>query len=168
MILAETERLNIRTWQTEDIPTYAQIIADAEVMKYIGKGEPQHYDIAETYIKNCIINIAEKGWARFAVERKENKELIGFCGFSEYNNELDFGWRYAKKHWGQGYGTEAAKVVLILGHQKFKFPRIVCISDINNIASLNIIQKIGMTYEKRIHLRGRTMEQYISLNTPQK
>ena len=74
-------------------------------MRFIGQGTIQSYEEAEKYVNNCIKDIEIKGWARFAVEIKNSNELAGFCGFALYNNELDFGWRYAKRFWNKGYGT---------------------------------------------------------------
>lgn len=165
MIIAETNRLILRIWGYEDIKDYAQIISDPEVMKFIGNGLAQNLQEAELYITKCIEVFAENGWSRFAVINKETNKLMGFCGFANYNNELDFGWRFAKKFWGKGYGTEAAKVVLELGIKTYKFQRIVCIVYPENKASIRIIEKIGMKFEKQILLNKRKVNQYVKLNT---
>ncbi len=87
MTLIETERLIIRDWTIDDIEPYSNIVQDFDVMKFINlssvirNGAPQSFLKAQAYINKCIENIKIKGWARFA----------------NYNNELDFGWRYAKK-----------------------------------------------------------------------
>lgn len=164
MILIETNRLIIRNWTIEDVQDYYAIVSDPDVMKFIGNGKPQSYEEAELYVKKCIKSAAEIGWSRFAVVDKETNELMGFCGFAHYNNELDFGWRYAKKFWGRGFGTEAAKAVLKFGIKKFKFSRIVCISYPENRGSIRIIEKIGMKFEKEINLNQRKVKQYVSLN----
>ncbi len=168
MILAKTKRLIIRTWTTDDIAPYAKIIADPDVMKFIGTGQVRTAQEAEAYINKCMDNISKTGWARFAVADKKTEELLGFCGYSNYNNELDFGWRYAKKHWNKGYGTEAAQAVLDLGIHTFKFPRIVCISYPENRGSIRIIEKIGMQFEKDIMLNGNSVRQYVKLNEQNK
>ena len=103
MKILETTRLIIRDWTLDDIQDYSKIVADPEVMQFIAEGKTQSYEQAELYIKNCIKNMADKGWTRFAVELKDTGELMGFCGFGYYNDELDFGWRYAKKFWNKGY-----------------------------------------------------------------
>lgn len=147
-----------------DVQEYAKLVADPAVMQYIGNGLPQTYGDAESYVKKCIANIDLKGWSRFVVVNKHTNDFMGFCGFSDYNNELDFGWRYAKRFWGKGYGTEAAKAVLNLGLTKFHFPRIVSIAYPENIGSIRIIEKIGMTFEKKILLNSKDVLQYIWQN----
>ena len=161
--MIETERLLIRACHVDDIPAYAEIVADPDVMQYIGPGTTLTYALAEKSILLNIQQFEKSGWSRFVVVDKETDELMGFCGFADYNNELDFGWRYSRKSWGKGYGTEAAAAVLELGVEKFKFPRIVCIAHFNNIGSIKIIEKIGMDYEKDIEIDEKPIHQYVKL-----
>jgi RimJ/RimL family protein N-acetyltransferase len=161
MCLCETERLIIRPFKKSDISSYSQIISDPSVMKYIGNGKPQTYSQAESYIIKNIEHYESFGWSRFAVVESKSDTLIGFCGYSYYNNEIDFGWRYAKKYWKKGYGTEAALAVLDIGLNKFNFSRIVCISFPMNIGSIKIIKKLGFKFEKNINLEGNKLEQYV-------
>lgn len=153
-IISETERLIIRNWSEEDIAPYAKIIGDPEVMKFIGDGAPRPYEEAIRAVKKYNGQIEDQGWARFAVELKETNSIIGFCGFDYYHDELDFGWRLEKQYWGKGYATEAAKEVFRLGVEQFQFPRIVCISYKANVSSINVIEKLGFTFEKEFDFRG--------------
>ncbi len=161
MILCETERLIIRHWSPKDLAPFQALVADPEVMKYIGDGSVLSPEKASDYIQNCISNIQKIGWARFAVELKSEHSLIGFCGFAHYNGELDFGWRYAKKHWGKGYATEAAKAVLELGVKRFQFPRIVCFAFTENKASIRIMEKIGLRFEEFAEFNGKEVVKYV-------
>lgn len=164
MILSETQRLIIRNFNPEDIPHYAKIVSDPDVMRFIGDGKPQSFNQAKDYIESNIENFNKTGWSRFAIELKETGELIGFCGYSIYNNELDFGWRYAKKHWRKGFGYEAAKAVLEIGLTNFKFKRIVCIFYPENVGSKRIIERLNFKFEKEINLFGKKVLQYVFEN----
>jgi len=68
--------------------------------------------VAAAYILDCIRHEAEKGMSRYTVCLKESGQLIGFCGFKETDGYIDFGRRYSKEYWRQGYGTVAAAAVL--------------------------------------------------------
>ncbi|XOV66238.1 MAG: GNAT family N-acetyltransferase [Fluviicola sp.] len=160
LLISQTDRLIIRNWTEDDINPYAKIIGDPEVMKYIGSGEARPFSEAVKAIEKYSGQIEQQGWARFALELKETKELIGFCGFDHYNGELDFGWRLSRQHWGKGLATEAAKEVFRLGVELFHFPRIVCISYRENTASINVIRKLEMPFEKDITLNGRSVLQF--------
>lgn len=154
-IISETPRLIIRNWIAEDLDAYAKILGDSEVMRFIGTGEPRPPSEAIIAIEKYNSQIEKQGWARFALELKETNALIGFCGFDFYNGELDFGWRLARQYWGKGYATEAAKEVFRLGKEVYQFPRIVCISFEQNTASINVIKKLGLSYETTFDFLNR-------------
>ncbi len=161
--MIETEHLLIRPCKEDDIPAYADIVADHEVMRYIGPGTPLGPDLARRSLLLNIEQYDKTGWSRCIVVNRESRELMGVCGFADYNNELDFGWRYGTQFWGKVYATEAATAVLKLGIEKFRFPRIVCIAHIRNIASIKVIEKIGMDYEKDIAINDVRAHQYVKL-----
>ena len=50
------------------------------------------------------------GYGRYAVRLKENRKLIGMCGFLNEPYGIDFGYRYSKDSWGKGLGFEAARL----------------------------------------------------------
>ena len=160
MIVAETERLIIRSWEKDDVEPYFKIIADEDVMKFINGGKALSIKDAEQYVDSYLSNFEQYGWSRFVVEIKETKEFAGFCGFKFFNNELDFGWRFGKAFWGKGIGSEAAKTVLKLGLHRFQFKRIVCIVYPENIPSIKIIKKLNFQFEKSITLNDQELLQY--------
>ena len=87
----------------------------------------------------------------WAAELKETGELIGFVGISKVSFEANFtpavevGWRLAKKFWGKGYATEAAKACLKFAFEKAGLPVAVAFTATENERSENVMQRIGMT-----------------------
>jgi RimJ/RimL family protein N-acetyltransferase len=154
-MIIETDRLTIRSFLESDIPEYAAIVADPQVTRFIADGSPHSYDGAAEYVRDCIRSEAEGGIARYAVVLRETGELIGFCGFSKEEGQIDFGWRYARGAWGNGYATEAAAAVLDYGINKLKLSGIVARSAVENLASVRVMEKIGMQFESFGQLRGR-------------
>ena len=96
-IHAQTERLILREWSRNDIDAYADIIGDAEVMKYIGNGQPRSRKSAEEFVDTMIAHQESRGWNRFAVEHRNTGELVGFSGLDDKDGVLDFGWRLHRK-----------------------------------------------------------------------
>jgi RimJ/RimL family protein N-acetyltransferase len=142
-MLLETERLLIRSFEVADVEPYSRIVADQEVMRFL-TGRAESYDEAKQYIEECIASERDRGYSRYAVLLKSVRQLIGFCGFKWIDKDIDFGWRYARKFWGTGYGTEAARAVLRYGLVELKLPRIVAVALPENIGSIRIMQKIGL------------------------
>ena len=91
----ETPRLTIRSFVETDIPEYARIVADPQVTKYLRDGSPHPYEEAVAYVQDAVRRDASSGISRYAVVRKVENDLIGFCGFKELDDYVDFGWRYA-------------------------------------------------------------------------
>jgi RimJ/RimL family protein N-acetyltransferase len=156
----KTNRLIIRSLRGSDIPEYAAIVSDPEVIKFLGDGLPHTYEQATEYLNACFNSEAKEGFARYAVVLKETRELIGFCGFKRKGDYVDFGWRYARLAWGKGYATEAAAAVLDYGVNTLKLNDIVAEAVIENIRSIRVIEKIGMQFEDFGEVGGRKTVRY--------
>jgi ribosomal-protein-alanine N-acetyltransferase len=158
--IIETNRLVIRSFLESDIPEYAATVADPEVTKFLGDGSPHSYEQATAYVYDCIRSEAKEGIARYAVILRETGELIGFCGFKKVCDYIDFGWRYARRAWGNGYATEAAAAVLDYGINTLRLSGIVAESAVENVGSVRVIEKIGRQFEVFGEVRGRKTVRY--------
>ena len=97
------------------------------------------------------------GFGRWAVMSKTDNSFLGWCGlkYIEDIDEYDIGFRFLKKYWGYGYATESAKACLELGFNTFKIPVIIGRALKENIASIHVLQKIGLTFYKEDELDGK-------------
>lgn len=149
----ETPRLIIRPWKDSDIPEFAKMNQDPEVMEFF----PYLFSSDETLasVNSYISHIQEHGFGKWAVELKETHEFIGFVGLAvcgpemPFNPAVEIGWRIAKKHWNQGYATEAAGWVLYKAFEIFKLKEVVSFTAIPNKKSMRIMEKIGMTRDPK-------------------
>ena len=69
-----------------------------------------------------------------------------FTGNPQPDN-LELGWRFRRQSWGKGYATEAAKAVLDSLRQA-GYPQFSAIALEDNHGSINIMQKLGMQYQR--------------------
>ena len=159
-MIIETNRLMIRSFQEPDIPEYAAVVADPKVTEFLGDGSPHSYEQAAAYVRDCMRSETKNGIARYAVILRETEELIGFCGFKKVDDYIDFGWRYARRAWGNGYATEAAAAVLDQGINTLKLSGIVAESAVENVGSVRVMEKIGMQFEAFGEVRGRKTVRY--------
>ena len=56
---------------------------------------------------------------------------------------LEIGWCIAKRFWGQGYATEAARYALEHAFRKIRFPHLKSVTNPGNKASIAVMHKIG-------------------------
>ncbi len=77
--------------------------------------------------------------------------FIGFVGLAVLRFEAHFtpcveiGWRLAAKHWGQGYATEAASVVLDHAFGPLGLEQVVSFTVPANRRSRHVMERLGMT-----------------------
>lgn len=149
-ILFETDRLFLR--QFEDNDTDAALILSMnsipEVLQYLHEPLLQDMNHAKEILRNIILPQYKNKLGRWSVHLKNNNEFIGWCGlkYRPERNEIDLGYRFIPVAWGKGYATEAAIACLQYAFNSLKLEKINACAHIENIASLSILQKIGMQY----------------------
>ena len=88
------------------------------------------------------------------VELKQSGELIGVCGIL-YRVKLDLtdvGFALLPKYWRQGFAFEAARAVMDYGHSVLAVENIVGLTSETNIASINLLKKLGMQFETMVSM----------------
>lgn len=95
--------------------------------------------------------IRSRGWGFWAVECPGVADFMGFTGLSVPGFEAPFmpcveiGWRFARRYWGQGYASEAARAALDYGFSALGLPEIVAFTSVNNVRSIAVMRRIEMT-----------------------
>ena len=148
MILIETKRLILRTWNNNDINDYYLLNQDPKVVEFLLK--TSSIEQAKEFIENMNHQFHTHGYTIFAVEEKKSGKLIGFTGLnapkwiSHFTPCVEIGWRLSSKFWGNGYATEAAKAVLDYGFKECALKEILAWTVPANLRSIRVMEKIGM------------------------
>ena len=143
----ETDRLILRAWKSEDMPSFAKMNRDARVMRYFPSTLSDEQ--TESFYNRIQSEFERNGWGLYAVEIKSTGEFIGYVGLHEIGFDADFtpgveiGWRLAADYHNQGYATEAAKAVLSLA-KSVGIERLFSFTAKINAPSERVMQKIGM------------------------
>lgn len=145
--MLETARLILSVGKISEAPQMLELNSDPEVTRYT-QDPLHHLHEAENIIRERILPQWEKyKMGRFTVRLKDGT-YIGWCGlrfFPEYD-EVDLGYRLMRKYWGQGHATEASQAVLKYGFETLSLKRIMAKAVPENISSIKIMQKLGMTF----------------------
>ncbi|WP_375176361.1 GNAT family N-acetyltransferase [Marinobacter mobilis] len=146
MFIAETDRLILRPLGYDDLADLADILADPEVMRYSLRGV---CDRAATlrFIDWCVACYRSHGLGPWALLGRSGGELLGFCGLGPEpvgeREEINLGYRLARRYWHQGFATEAVDAVLTHGFQAKRVESVVAIIEPGNVASLRVVEKAG-------------------------
>ncbi|HMK04733.1 MAG TPA: GNAT family N-acetyltransferase [Ferruginibacter sp.] len=147
-IIFETPRLLLRQFTIEDAPLILSLNSDPEVVKYIHEPILKTEEQAKEILRNIILPQYKKGLGRWAIHLKDNMEFIGWCGlkYRPEPDETDLGYRFSQKSWGKGFAAEAAGHTLDHGFKILNLRLITGRAHIENIASIKVLEKIGMTF----------------------
>ena len=148
-MLLKTNRLIIEHFKDSDISEWAKIESDANVRRFVD-GKVLSFEEARKYVGMNIRHYQKIGYGRYAVRLKENRNLIGMCGFLKENYGVDFGYRYSKISWGKGFGFESAKVVLNYGFSELGLKTVVGLTAEENCGSIRILEKLGFKLQERL------------------
>ncbi|MDK2562396.1 GNAT family N-acetyltransferase [Romboutsia sedimentorum] len=148
--LSETSRLYLRKITIKDADDIFEYLSNDEVTKYLGRESLN--DIGESYdlIKKFETNFIDKRGIRWGIIHKATGQLIGTVGYDAIqikNKRADIGYDINIKYWRQGFATEAINEVIRLGFENLDLNRIGAVVFPENIASLNLLEKLGFTKE---------------------
>jgi RimJ/RimL family protein N-acetyltransferase len=146
-MLLETERLCLREFREEDAESIYALNADPEVIQFTGDGPFENPAQARAFLEGYD-HYRRHGFGRWAVIRRADGAFLGWCGlkYTPELDEYDLGFRFFKHCWNRGYATEAASACLQLGFERFGLPAIVGRARRENLASIRVLEKIGLTF----------------------
>jgi RimJ/RimL family protein N-acetyltransferase len=149
----ETERLVLRSWRDADIGPFHVINSDPEVMATLGPLMSRD-EVAALVARVRAIE-AEHGHTFWALERKQDARLIGWCGairgsVGPVEGRLEIGWRLARDCWGQGYVSEAARATVDWLSTNLPDDAAWAITNSGNVRSRAVMERLGMTYRPEL------------------
>jgi ribosomal-protein-alanine N-acetyltransferase len=161
-MVLETERLILDTWQSADWTAFRPIAVDPEVMRYVTGGAPWSDEQIQAFVDRQVKLYSERGFCRWKLVEKSSTELIGFCGVGFWRDYMDpeIGWWLARRQWGRGLATEAARVALRDAFERVQLDRIVSIAAPANTASTRIMEKLGLKFECEFEEDGLRLVRY--------
>jgi len=163
-IITETDRLIIREFNLIDAAAVLHFNAPEEVNRYTGDaGECESLQDAEAIIRDIWLAEYDKfGFGRWAVVLKETDRVIGFCGFKNDSHigAIDIGYRFHPEHWGKGYATESNMACIDYAKHAMDLDRVLGDVVAENQASINVLLKLGMTFDKQYREDQVTVNRY--------
>lgn len=148
-IIAKTPRTVLKRFSTRDAQGFFELNADPEVMRYTGDRAFSSVAEARNFIRQYK-HYDLYGYGRWSIYQIGTKEYIGFCGlnYSSADEVVDLGFRFHRRFWGQGYATETGFAALRVGFSTYGLNKIVGRARAENTASLRVLEKLGMAFEK--------------------
>jgi RimJ/RimL family protein N-acetyltransferase len=163
--MLETSRLLLRQPGLDDLDALTELLADPEVMRYIGLGETGDRLDAEAQLARMQRAWSLDGFGRFIVVRRSDRAVLGRVGLLAWDPgtwqngtraelgadaELELGWTLRRQAWGVGYATEAALAVRDWAFSELAPRRLISLIHPGNGRSVRVATKLGERFEREV------------------
>ena len=159
MIILETSRLTLKTIEKEDSQILHDLIfSNEDTMKYTFGQKAFTLEETKKFIyKNFCKNNAIVGLA--PLFEKTTGLLVGISGVLKTEalgqDQYEFGFIIAEDFRRKGYAQEVALSELTFIKKRLRQNKAYALVHKKNIASKNLLEKIGMKFENNITLKDR-------------
>jgi RimJ/RimL family protein N-acetyltransferase len=150
----QTARLALRRLEPGDAPFIERLLNDPAFLANIGDRGVRNEDDARGYIENGPHAMYQRyGFGLWHVARCSDGASIGLCGLLKRDSlpDVDLGYAFLPEFRGQGFALEAAQATLRAAAGKFGLRRVIAVVSPGNAASIHVLEKLGMRFE-RMHL----------------
>lgn len=158
MKIIETERLIIKPTSIEDAHFIFELLNTKKWIEFIGDRGVYSIKDAEDYIANKLLPQIERlGFGNFTIIRKSDNKKIGSCGLYDRDgiDGIDIGFALLTNYEKLGYAFESVNKLKEVAFNDFKLKEIKGITLVKNIASQNLLKKIGLEFEDYITVSHR-------------
>jgi RimJ/RimL family protein N-acetyltransferase len=151
----ETPRLILRPFEESDHAPFAAMNQDPEVMHFFASTfTPEESD---QHIARYQLQLERDGFSFCVATHKQTGDFLGIIGMQTMyiavpnlpQPAVELGWRLAAHAHGQGYATEGAQAFVDHARQ-LNLPSVVAITTPDNLASQNVMRKLGMTARREL------------------
>ena len=139
----ETERLMLRRPTLADVKAIARLADDRRIAENTRRlPHPYSQDHAIEFVRRTADD--DRGTV-FLIE--SNHTPIGMVGIDWREPDApELGYWLGVEHWGQGFGTEAARAVIDFTFEEFEAEQLMAGARVTNPSSRNILEKCGFQW----------------------
>jgi ribosomal-protein-alanine N-acetyltransferase len=141
----------LRELTLEDLEAVHRIANHPDVYRYQPFG-PNTFEETQAYLEGVIEHGRDvpRTGCTLALMLRTTEELIGYASLWTMHPETwsaEIGYFLHPDHWGHGYATDAARLLIRFGFEELGCHRIWGTADPRNIGSRRVLEKAGMIYE---------------------
>jgi RimJ/RimL family protein N-acetyltransferase len=159
--ILETERLKLRELTLDDTAFIIELVNTPGWLTFIGDRNIKTEEQAKSYLENGPLkSYRENGFGLSLVEMKDSQTKIGMCGILKRDSleHPDIGFAFLPQFMEKGYAFEIAHATVQYTIDHLKLPIIYAIVVPENVRSIKLLNKIGLTFVKRFHFGDSNQE----------
>jgi [ribosomal protein S5]-alanine N-acetyltransferase len=144
MIHLTSHRLKYTQISQDDFPSYARLVMDEEVMKYITGKALSVEEALQRFQKALQASEMLREAGFFLVRIRDNDELVGVTKLVQLaENQYEIGYMLLPEYWGRGFASEMTETMINLAREKKLTGELIGIVDPENPASIRVLTKFG-------------------------
>ncbi|MDN5476856.1 MAG: GNAT family N-acetyltransferase [Chryseobacterium sp.] len=148
----KTERLNLKPISEIDIENIYELQRLEQTAQFNTSKIPNSITDTKITVEKWITenNKEKTKQFTFTVELIEENKFIGLIGITlgkEHYKNAEVWFQYHYNFWNKGYATESLRKIIDFGFENLKLHRIEAGCAIENIGSINVLEKVGMLRE---------------------
>ena len=144
--ILQTARLTVRELVPADLDFMAEMLADAEVMRYYPKRLTR--DLSSDWIERQIARYMNDGYGLWLAEDRNSGKPVGQVGLVRQQingaDETEVGYMIHKPYWRHGFATEGALACRDYAFNTLNKPRVISLVREDNAASRGVAENLGM------------------------
>ncbi|MFB6146511.1 MAG: GNAT family N-acetyltransferase [Halobacteriaceae archaeon] len=140
------ETVALHPVEEADLPFLRDTINDPEVRAYLGFRPPMNLAREEEYFESVVCG--DDSQVQFVVRADGDPVgTVGLHGVDSPDGSSEIGLFFDADHWGQGYGSEAASLVVDFAFEELRRHRVTARVIEGNERSANLFESLGFRRE---------------------
>lgn len=157
--VCESEHVFLRPYTQADFAALHKIVSDKETMYAWGQGFSKKQ--SQEWLDKQLAHYQQYSFGIWAIIEKQSGAIIGNAGLNyeqicleplenkaqktkgESKKIVEIGYLLHRDFWGQGYGSEVARMCVKYGFETLGLEEVYCLIKEDNLSSIKVAQKLG-------------------------
>jgi ribosomal-protein-alanine N-acetyltransferase len=135
-----------------------ELLNDPSFIRFIADRGVRTPEGAARYIEERFVeSYRQHGFGLWLVETKDEGVPVGICGLLKRGTPVpgvEVGYAFLPTFRGKGYAFEAASAAAAYARDVLKVPCLYAVVNRDNTASIRVLEKLGMRFERMVRLSG--------------
>lgn len=152
----KTARLVLTPVTPADVDALHAMWTDADVRRYLWDDVVIDRATAAAVVEQSARDWRERGYGLWLIADAATGDVAGFVGFRSSGDtpEPELLYGLLPRYWGRGLATEAAQAALQYAFGTLGLPCVHAATNPPNAASVQVLERLGMTLVRRGELDG--------------
>lgn len=158
----ESDRIYLRSIADDDFELIYRLSINPNVLKFINGGRVLSKEEIKKDLDKRLQSTTDVFGYWMIFEKKSN-DFIGWVVLKplDQTQEIEIGYRLLEEHWGKGFATEAASLIINYGFNTLNMDKISAVVLEKNLGSRKVLEKLGLTYIKKGNYYGAKCMYYM-------